>query len=116
MGNFLGFIIHLLLSGLFAFIFVKVLQKIYNYNVSNKRIARASVISFLMYFSLSILGLIICVFYLIILAIITPKSNTGSPNLSAPDELRKWKQLMDEEVISPEEYEQKKRDVLNDKY
>ena len=116
MDDLLSFVIHILLSGLFAFVFVKAIQKIYRYNVSAKLLLRATVISFFMYFFLSVLGVIIGVLYLIILAIFRPKDNTGSPNLSAPDELRKWKQLMDEGVITPEEFERKKRDVLNDRY
>ncbi len=116
MGEVATHIAYFLFSGLLTYIFVRIYQKIHNYDVPNKRLARVIVIVFLINYFLPLLGWIACGIYLIIHSASKPERNTGSPNLSAPDELRKWKQLMDEGVITQEEFEQKKRDVLNDRY
>lgn len=43
---------------------------------------------------------------------ITINSDSSQP-MSIPDEIRKYKQLMDKGIISPEEFNQKKNDLLN---
>lgn len=40
-------------------------------------------------------------------------NSESSQTMSIPDEIRKYKQLMDEGIISPEEFNQKKNDLLN---